>query len=315
MLQNKDILVTGGAGFIGSNLSCKLAEKNNVTVVDNGYLGIKENLDPAIEFYDQSVLEPELPTDVDVVFHLASQSSYTTHEENLTEGTRVNVEGFVNVVAQARQDGCETVVYASSSSLCDRERNCGSGTDTVKTGYEASKLARERYAEYFSNHYDMCVAGMRFLPAYQSYRSTDDHQHPYPNIVAQYVDDIAHKRSPVVYQDGTQTRDFTHVNDIVRGLISAAEHNLTGVYNLGTGRAVSVNELVDMIGKTLDIDVQPVYIKNPVSDDLNIFNTVVDSPEMRAETGWEPRISLEEGIEQICRQYEVRSVSRKQLDR
>lgn len=305
MIENKDILVTGGAGFIGSKLSCNLAEENEVTVIDNGYLGIKENLDSSITFYDQSVLAPELPTDVDVVFHLAGHSSYTSHEEDLPRGTRVNVEGFVNVLAQAWQDGCESVVYSSSGSLCDRELNCGSGTNTVKTGYEASEAAREQYAEYFANHYGMNIAGMRFLPAYQSYRSVDDHQYPYANIVGQYVDDIVHRRSPVVYQDGTQTRDFTHVNDIIRGFISAAAHNLTGVYNLGTGRAVSVNELVDMIGETLNMDVQQVYIDNPLPDDINIHNTVVDSQKMRAETGWEPRISLEEGIERICRQYEA----------
>jgi UDP-glucose 4-epimerase len=111
------ILVTGGAGFIGSNLANQLVTDNDVVVVDDCYLGTPENLDEPVEFRERSVVEDDLPTDVDVVFHLAALSSYAMHEDDPTRGARVNVEGFVNVVEQARQDGCDTVVYASTSSI------------------------------------------------------------------------------------------------------------------------------------------------------------------------------------------------------
>ena len=163
------VLVTGGGGFIGSNLANYLAADNDVIALDDGYLGTPENVNADVEYVDGSVLDDDLPTDVDVVFHLAALSSYAMHEENPTKGARVNVEGFVNTVEQAREDGCDTVVYASTSSIYG-DRTEPSPEDmpvAVNTGYEASKLARERYAEYFHNHYGLSMAGMRFFSVYQ----------------------------------------------------------------------------------------------------------------------------------------------------
>jgi UDP-glucose 4-epimerase len=97
--------VTGGAGFIGSNLANHLAKANEVIAIDDGYLGTAHNFTKAVEFHQRSVLEDDLPTDVDVVFHLAALSSYAMHEENPTNGVRVNVEGFVNTVEHVREKG------------------------------------------------------------------------------------------------------------------------------------------------------------------------------------------------------------------
>jgi UDP-glucose 4-epimerase len=307
MIQNNDILVTGGAGFIGSNLANRLAQRNNVVVVDDGYLGIEENLDSEIEFHERSVVEDDLPTDVDIVFHLAALSSYAMHEENPTKGARVNVEGFINVADQARQDGCEDVVYASTSSIY------GDRTDpspeslpvSVNTGYEASKLARERYGEYFANHYGMNIAGMRFFSVYQGYGGNESHKEEYANVIAQFADDIAHGRRPTLYGDGEQTRDFTHVDDVVRGLIQAGENQLNGVYNLGTGRSVTFNELVEMLCDALETTVQPEYIANPIPESVYVHDTMADYSKIHEATGWEPQITLEEGIERVCRQYEA----------
>lgn len=116
-MRNQSILVTGGAGFIGSNLANSLAADNDVTAVDNTYLGTPENLADDVEFVNSSVLDDDFPADVDVLFHLAALSSRNMHEENPQQGCRVNVEGFVNTVEQVRKEGCETVVYASTSSI------------------------------------------------------------------------------------------------------------------------------------------------------------------------------------------------------
>ena len=304
-MEDQRVLVTGGAGFIGSNLANHLAADNDVTVIDDGYLGTPENLVESVEFHKRSVLDDNLPTDVDVVFHLAALSSYAMHEDNPCRGARVNVEGFVNVVEQARVDGCNTVVYASTSSIYGSRTN-PSPEDmavTVNTGYEASKMARERYAEYFANHYGLSVAGMRFFSVYQGYGGAEEHKGEYANVIAQFAEDIVNGESPVLYGDGTQTRDFTHVDDTVRGLVLAAEHELTGVYNLGTSESYDFNTVVALLNDELGTDVEPEYVENPIPEDVYVHDTCADFSKMHEATGWEPEIPFEDGLRRVCAQY------------
>jgi UDP-glucose 4-epimerase len=305
-MQNSEVLVTGGAGFIGSRIANALVPGNDVHALDNGYLGTPENLDERVTYHDRSVLDADLPTDVDVVFHLAALSSLQMHEGNPQQGARVNVEGFVNVVEQARADGCDTVVYASTSSIY------GSQTDpspeempvTVHTAYEASKVSRERYAEYFSNHYGLSLAGLRYFSVYEGYGGAETHKDGYANVIAQFADAIAGGESPELYGDGEQTRDFTHVEDIVRGTVLAAEHELDGIYNLGTGEAHSFNTVVAMINNQLGTDVTPAYVENPIPEDVYVHDTCADASKIREATGWEPDIGLREGIRRVCRPYQ-----------
>ena len=173
----------------------------------------------------------------------------------------------------------------------------------TNTCYEASKLARERYGEYFANHYDMTMAGLRFVSVYQGDGGAEEHKGDYANGIAQFADDIAHGDQPVLYGDGEQTRDFTHVSDIVRGMALAAEHELNGIYNLGTGEAYSFNTVVEMLNDELGTDIQPTYVDNPIPEDVYVHDTCADTSKIRAATGWEPAISFVEGIERVCAQY------------
>jgi len=308
-MHGKTILVTGGAGFVGSNLANHLAADNDVIALDDGYLGTPENLDERVEFVEASVLDDDLPTDVDVVFHLAAISSLTMHEgstDALRRGTRVNVEGFVNTVDRARRDGCDTVVYASTSSIYgDRTEPSPEEMDVeARTGYEASKLGRERYGEYFHNYHGMAVAGLRFFSVYQGYGGAEGHKGEYANIVAQFADDVARGESPVIYGDGTHRRDFTHVDDVVRGIELAADHRLSGVYNLGTGEQYTANEVVEMINGELDSDVEPEHVENPIPEHAFVDATLADASKIREATGWEPEVDFQEGVRRVCAQYQ-----------
>ena len=303
-MEDNRVLVTGGAGFIGSNLANHLATDNDVVAVDDLHLGTPENLDEGVTFVDASVLDDDLPTDgVDVLFHLAAYSSYTMAEENKREATRVNVEGFVNAVEQARSDGCDTVVYASTSSIY------GSRTDPspedlpveARTCYEASKLAREQYGEYFHHHYDMTFAGLRFFSVYQGYGGAEEHKGEYANTVAQFTHKVANGERPELFGDGSQTRDFTHVDDVVRGIELAADHRLQGIYNLGTGERYTFNEMAGLINHELGTDVDPAYVENPL--DVYVHDTKADATKMREATGWTPEIDFEEGVARVCAPY------------
>ncbi|MFD1633344.1 NAD-dependent epimerase/dehydratase family protein [Haloplanus ruber] len=311
-MRGKRVLVTGGAGFIGSNLANHLAADNDVIALDDCHLGTPENLDGVdaegnasgpVEFVDGSVLDDDLPTDVDVVFHLAAYSSYTMVEEHKREATRVNVEGFVNTVEQARRDGCDTVVYATTSSIYgSRTEPSPEDMDIeARTCYEASKLAREQYGEYFGNHYDMTLAGLRFFSVYQGYGGAEEHKGEYANTVAQFADAIASGESPELFGDGTQTRDFTHVDDVVRATELAADHELDGIYNVGTGESYTFNSMVEMINDELGTDIDPQYIENPL--DVYVHDTMADATKLHEATGWEPAVDFEDGVARVCAAY------------
>jgi UDP-glucose 4-epimerase len=109
--------------------------------------------------------------------------------------------------------------------------------------------------------------------------------------------------SAKLYGDGEQTRDFTHVDDIVRGIVLAADHELDGVYNLGTGERYSFNAVVDLINDELDTDVEPEYVENPIPEGVYVHDTCADCSKMQEETGWQPETTCEEGIRDVCQSY------------
>jgi len=305
-MNGERLLVTGGAGFIGSNLANRLAADNEVIALDDGYLGTPDHLDPGVEYVERSVLEEQLPTDVDCVFHLAALSSYAMHEEDPTRGARVNIEGFVNVVDQARRDGCEQVVYASTSSIYGSrtEPSPESLPVVANTAYEASKLGRERYAEYFHNHYGLTTCGLRFFSVYQGFVGAEEHKGEYANLIAQFAHQLANGERPVIWHDGTQTRDFTHVEDVVRGVELAADHDLQGIYNIGTAEQYSFTELVERLNAVLGTDIEPVYRGDgDMPEHVYVHDTMADPTKFSEATGWEPEITFQEGLRRVCAPY------------
>ena len=302
---DRRVLVTGGAGFIGAAIANRLAATDEVIALDDCSLGTPENLDDRVEFVEASVLDDGLPVDVDVVMHLAALSSLPMHEDDPARGARVNVEGFVNVVDQARRAGCETVVYASTSSVYgDRvEPTTEDGPVTATTAYEASKLARERYAEHFAERYGMSIAGLRYFSVYQGFAGTEGHKGRYANLIAQFADDVANGRSPEIWGDGTQTRDFVHVDDAVEAAVRVADAELSGVYNVGTGERYSLAYLVERLNDLLDASVEPRFLENPIPEDVYVHHTCADASKLREETGWKPTVGFEEGLKRVCSPY------------
>jgi UDP-glucose 4-epimerase len=303
-LTGKRVLITGGAGFIGSNLANYLSTENDVLAVDDLSLGTASNLVDDVTFRKRSVLADDLDQigDVDVLYHLAALSSRQMHETDPQRGVRVNVEGFVNTIETVRET-CESVVYASTSSIYgDRTEPSPTSLDVeAETGYEASKLARERYAEYYSNHHGLNIAGLRFFSVYQGFGGNEAHKGRFANTVAQFADAIANGQQPELFGDGSQTRDFTHVDDVVRALDLTAAAQLSGVYNVGTGESYSFNEMVRLINDALGTDVEPMYVDCPF--DGYVSDTLADTSTFREATGWTPQVDFEEGVRRVCLPY------------
>jgi UDP-glucose 4-epimerase len=302
-MEGKRVLVTGGAGFIGSNLANSLADRNEVIALDDLSFGVSENLNDDVTLVDRSVLADEIPADVDVLVHLAALSSREMLEDNPREGARVNVEGFVNTIEQVHANGCDTVVYASSSSVYDNNPPGREDDDvTAATGYEASMLARERYAEYYNEFYDdLTVAGTRFFSVYEGYGGAEGHKGTYANTVSQWAEKMANGERPVLWGDGTQTRDYVHVSDVVRAIEQIAENRLSGVYNVGTGTNYSFNETVDALNDALGTDIEPEY--EPVKLSNYNFEQRADPSKLKDATGWVPAVDFEDGVHDVCAPY------------
>lgn len=301
-MNDNRVLVTGGAGFIGSTLANRLAADNDVIAIDDLSLGTSENLDSEVEFHSRSVLDTDWPTDVDAVFHLAALSSRAMLEDRPREGTRVNVEGTVNVIERTR-DTADRIVVAGTSSMYDDELPSTEREPVeAATCYEASMLARDRYMEYYNNFYeDLHVASARFSSVYQGYGGNEAHKGEYANTVSQWAEKMANGQRPVLWGDGTQTRDYVHVSDVARALEAIADAGLEGAYNVGTGRNVSFNETIALLNDALGTDIEPEY--EPVKLKNYNYQQRFDVSKLQDATGWEPTVPFEEGVELVCRPY------------
>lgn len=302
-MKNRRVLVTGGAGFVGSTLANALAPENDVLALDDLHLGTPDNLDDGVTFVEGSALDDGWPADVDVVFHLAALSSRAMLEENPQRGTRVNVEGMVNVIERTREHA-DTVVYAGTSSMYDDDPPAHEDDPVAAaTCYEASMLARDRYMEYYNEFYDdLAVASTRFSSVYEGYGGNEAHKGGYANTVSQWAAKMAEGDRPVLWGDGSQTRDYVHVSDVARALEAVADERLRGAYNVGTGENYSFDETVDLLNEALGTDIDPEY--EPVPLTAYNYQQRFDVTKLREATGWEPTVSFPEGVRRVCAPHE-----------
>lgn len=293
------ILVTGGAGFIGSNLvEALLADGQDVAVLDNMHTGSPANLEGlegSLKLIRASCNDlPSLDLQPEQIYHLGIPSSSPMYKANpFLMGEAIN--GFISVLELARKRGSR-LVYASSSSLYSgllpphREDM----TIQVTDYYTEARLAMERLAELYHRLYAVSSAGMRFFSVYGP---REESKKQYANMVSQFLWQMRRGEEPVIYGDGGQTRDFTHVYDVVRALRLAMTSDYQGILNVGTGRAHSFNEVIGMINAQLGTDIKQKYIENPIKN--YVRDTLADTSKCREVLGFQARISLEEGIRRL----------------
>ncbi len=293
------VLVTGGAGFIGSNLVEAVADEHQVTVLDNFHTGSMKNLAEVrdkVEIIRDScnnVLSSDLSPDI--IFHLGIPSSSPMYKEDpFFVGEAIN--GMVAIMELAKRSGSKKVVFASSSSLYNgiptphRE-----DADILVTDYYTeARLAIERIAQLYRELYDIDYVGLRFFSVYGPHEEVKG---IIANMVSQFLWDMQEGKRPVIYGDGKQTRDFTFVKDVVDGLILTSEVG-TGILNLGTGRSLSINDVVELLNSQLGQSIEPIYVENPIKN--YVMHTQADGSRMAA-LGFEPKYSLEDGIYELTK--------------
>lgn len=302
-LSGQRIVVTGGAGFVGSNIVRRLLKEGaRVVVLDDFYTGAMENLpadDPNIEIVRGTVTDYELVCDVvkgaAVVFHEAARNIIVS-TRNPREDYEVNIGGTLNVLLAARETGVPRTVYASSASVYGNPRYLPINEDdatNMLSPYAVSKFAGENYCKAFYESYGLSVAAVRYSNVYGLAQRPDN---PYCGVIAKFFESAMSNEAPRIHGDGEQTRDFTYIDDVVEatllaGISSKAEGQ---VYNVGTGRETTINQLARMIIRITDAQVEPTYIDRRDID--NIRRRVVNIEKIRRELRWVPSVIIEEGL-------------------
>lgn len=297
------VVVTGGAGFVGSNIVRRLLDGGaSVIVLDDFYTGAESNLPSAnskLEVVRGSVTDSELVREVvkgaTIVIHEAARNILVS-TRNPREDYEVNIGGTLNLLLAVRETGVRRTVYASSASIYGNPRYLPINEDdatNMLSPYSVSKYAGESYCKVFYESYAVSTAVVRYSNVYGTGQRPDN---PYCGVIAKVFEAVMSGNSPKIHGDGEQTRDYTYIDDVVDAtLLAAFSAKAEGqVYNVGTGRETTVNQLVRMIIEIAGAKVEPAYIDRRDID--NIRRRVVNIEKIRRELRWTPSVTIEHGL-------------------
>ncbi len=291
-------LVTGGAGFIGSHLAeALLSEGRRVRVVDDLSTGRRALVPAGAEFLQGDVNEiaPEAARGAEVVYHLAALPSVPRSVERPLESHRATARGTLAVLSAAERAGARRVVFASSSSVYGDTTSLPKREDMAPrplSPYAAAKLAGELWARSWAAHTALETVSVRFFNVYGPRQDPDS---PYAAVIPIFIEALRSGRPMPVNGDGRQTRDFTFVGDVVRGIIAAGRApGASGrVYNLAGGRPVSVLGLGEALARLLGVPAAREFRPARAGD---VRDSWADAGAARRDLGFEARVSLEEGL-------------------
>ena len=313
-------LVTGGCGFIGSHLvDSLLGEGHDVIVVDNLSSGRIDNLQralPRIQFYEHDIrnfdMLCELMRGVDFVFHLAAVASVSKSVMDPVETHEVNVHGTLNVLLAAREARVKRVIFASSAAIY------GSISSPIKvenlgfmplSPYAASKLAGEGYMQAFYHSYGLETLCLRY---FNVYGPRQDPNSDYASVIPSFALALLRGDRPTIYGDGTQSRDFCYVKDVAKANILAtrAASACGQPINIGSGRAITVNDLASEMRQILVQSAKPLYTETRPGD---VRHSLASIDRASEELGYSPEISLRIGLEETLKWYEQHLIINRDL--
>lgn len=306
----KKVIVTGGAGFIGSHLTEELVKQGYyVTILDDLSTGKMENIEPLlknenVKFIPGSVTDSRLLQklfkDVLYVFHQAAIPSVPRSIENPLASHEVNVTGSLKVLLAAKDNGIKKVIYASSSSVYGDTPTLPKREDMFPnplSPYAVTKLAGEYYCRVFQEVYGLPTVCLRY---FNVYGPRQDPNSQYSAVIPRFMKSVSEDKPPIIFGDGEQTRDFTFVKDAVEANILAAESDATGILNIGRGESTSINRLAKLIIGFTKNTLKPIHDKPSPGD---IRHSLADISRARA-FGYEPKFSLEQGLREATRSFQ-----------
>ena len=301
-IENKKIIVTGGTGFIGSNLVDRLAEKNEVVVIDNFHTGDQKNIESLLKNNKVQLKTMDvknihqLDFKADYVFHMGIYSASPMYRNDPFLVSEV-VSGMISVLEYAKKNKSK-VVFSSTSSIYNgiKPPHREDIIPLITDYYTEARIAAERMSELYSKLENVDVQAIRFFSVYGPHEEAKKN---YANLVTQFYWNIKNNESPVIFGDGTQRRDFIHVSDLVEIILRASQLKGFNVINGGTGKNYSLNEMLTMLNKQLGTNVKATFIKMPISN--YVMETLADTTNLKEKLSYTPKITLEEGIKLITK--------------
>lgn len=289
--------ITGGAGFIGSNLTRRIQTNATVYVLENLSSGYRSNLAGLdVEFIEADVATDDLVPPLDAcsrVFHLAASVGNKRAIDHPIRDSEVNVIGTLNVLEAARNGGVGTVVISSSAGIFGELKTLPIAEDhptDPDSPYGVSKLAAEKHGLVYSKLYDMDVVALRYFNVYGPNQRYD----AYGNVIPIFVFQMLEEKPITIFGDGEQTRDFVNVADVVDANIAASEvDGLSGAFNLGSGTRVTINELARMLHEIMEIPWNVTYGPERPGD---VRDSLADIRKAGEAFGFSPKVGLYEGL-------------------
>ena len=311
-LKNKNVLVTGGCGFIGSNIVEYLLDNNvkYVRILDNLSTGNKNNISHLltkytnIDFIYGDIADLEIcrkaVNNIDIICHQAALGSVPRSINDPLHSHISNVNGFLNILISAKENSIKRIVYASSSSvygdnpiLPKVEANVGN----VLSPYAATKKIDEIYAGVFTHCYGMEVVGLRY---FNIFGPRQDPNGMYAAVIPKFIDIMKNNNRPTINGDGENSRDFTYVNNAVSANILAMttqdKASYGDVFNIGCGGQYSLNRLVEVMNEAMRTHIKPIYGKNRAGD---IPHSNADISKAKKILGYKVLVKFEEGINKL----------------
>lgn len=301
------VLVTGGAGFIGSHVVEKLIEKGyKVAVVDNLSTGKKDNIKGCeVEFYHCDITDALHLFQVvetfqpDYIIHLAAQVSVTESVKNITYDSMVNIQGSVNVIEAAKKYNIKRIVFSSTAAVYGNPEylpiDINHKTEPTSP-YGLAKYTVEQYLKLAYELYELDYTILRYSNVYGPRQDSKGEG----GVVAIFSDKLSNHERPIIYGDGNQTRDFVYVKDVAEANVLSLKNNRNGIYNVSTCERISINDLLNTMFEAINSPIKPIYKEERKGD---IKHSILDNHQTRHFIGWFPNIFLKEGIKSTIEYY------------
>jgi len=294
------ILITGGAGFIGSHLADKLIEKkHNVVIVDNLSTGKKENINPKAKFYKTDIGDKKIAwifkkENPEIVFHLAAQINLRESVKNPIEDAKINILGGLNILENCKKFNVKKIIFSSTGGAIYGQASIVPTPESYiaepLSPYGIAKLATEKYLNYYNKVFGMPFLVLRFANVYGPRQNSKGEA----GVIAIFCSQFFSNKQPIINGDGFQTRDFVYVFDVVKAILSAMDSEKTGVFNVGTAKETNINDIFLMIKKSTGSVLEEAHRPSEKGEQQR---SCLDYSKIKSELNWMPEYDLKTGIE------------------